>query len=45
MSWEIKRDGVVIAWGPAETKPSPEEARRFRNDGYKVYVNGKEVKK
>jgi hypothetical protein len=44
--WEVKRDGVVIAHGESErSQPSPEEARRFRADGYRVYVNGKEVKK
>lgn len=43
--WQIKRNGVVIAWGSAETKPTPDECRMFRADGYKVYLDGKEVKK
>ena len=43
--WEVKRDGAVIAWGEKSQPPSPEEARRFRTDGYRVYVNGKEIKK
>lgn len=44
--WEVKRDGVVICWGESDKgKPSPEEARRFRSDGYRVYIDGKEVKK
>ena len=45
MAWEIKRDGVVVCWGSAETRPSAEECKRFRNDGYKVYIDGKEIKK
>ena len=44
--WQIKRDGTVIAWGESDKgKPSPEEARRFRADGYKVFVDAKEVEK
>lgn len=43
--WEVKRDGIVVCWGTAETQPPPEELRRFRADGYRVYVNGKEIKK
>lgn len=42
--WEIKRDGVVICWGEKSSPPSKEEARRFREDGYKVFVDAKEVK-
>jgi hypothetical protein len=46
MKWEVKRDGVVIAHGESErSQPSQEEVRRFRSDGYRVYVGGKEVKK
>lgn len=44
MSWEVKRDGVVICWGEKSAPPSQEEVRRFRSDGYRVYVNGKEIK-
>ena len=45
MSWEVKRDGVVIAHGESErSQPSAEECKRFRSDGYRVYVDGKEVK-
>lgn len=44
--WEVKRAGEVIAWGEKSAPPSKEEeARRFREDGYKVFVDGKEVKK
>lgn len=43
--WEVKRAGEVIAWGEKSSPPSPEECRKFRSDGYRVYVDGKEVKK
>lgn len=44
--WEVKRDGVVICWGESDKgKPSAEECKRFRADGYKVFVDGKEIKK
>ena len=43
--WQIKRDGVVIAWGEKSSPPSSQELRRFREDGYRVYVDGKEIKK
>lgn len=42
--WQIKRDGVVIAWGEKSSPPDSQECKRFRNDGYKVYIDGKEVK-
>ena len=46
MAWEIKRDGEVVCWGESEKGlPSTEECKRFRGDGYRVYVNGKEIKK
>lgn len=43
--WEIRRDGEIVCHGSEATKPSAEECKRFRNDGYKVYVDGKEIKK
>ena len=43
--WEVKRAGEVIAWGEKSAPPDAQEARRFREDGYKVFVDGKEVKK
>ena len=43
--WEVKRAGEVIAWGEKSSPPSKGEARRFRENGYRVYVDGKEVKK
>lgn len=39
--WEVRRDNEVIAWGPADTMPTPAERKRFRADGYKIYVDGK----
>lgn len=42
--WQIKRDGEVIAWGEKSSPPDSQECKRFRNDGYKVYIDGKEVK-
>ena len=43
--WEVKREDVVICWGEKSAPPSKEECKRFREDGYRVYVDGKEVKK
>ena len=44
--WEVKRAGEVIAWGESEkSQPTAQELRMFREDGYKVFVDGKEVKK
>ena len=43
--WEVRRDGIVIAHGESEkSMPTPQECKRFREDGYRVYVDGKEVK-
>ena len=43
--WEVKRAGEVISWGEKSAPPSKEECKRFQSDGYRVYVDGKEVKK
>lgn len=40
-TWEIRREGDVVALGPAETMPNAAERKRFRADGYKIYVDGK----
>lgn len=42
--WEIRRDGIVIAWGEKSPPPDTQECKRFRNDGYKIYIDGKEIK-
>jgi len=39
--WQIRRDRTVLCHGPRETMPTPEEIRRFKADGYRVYVDGK----
>lgn len=39
--WQVKRGPVVLSHGPKETVPTPEEIRRFKADGYRVYVSGK----
>lgn len=39
--WQIKRYRTVLCHGPRETMPTPEEIRRFKSDGYRVYVDGK----
>ena len=39
--WEVRRDGVVISWGPMESFPTAKERKVFRGDGYKIYVDGK----
>ena len=43
--WQIKRNGEVICWGEKSSPPSPQEVKRFQSDGYRVYVDGKEIKK
>lgn len=40
-TWEIKRDGEVLNWGPPETFPDAKARKMFRADGYKIYVDGK----
>lgn len=40
-TWEIRRDNVVLAHGPAETFPDARARKMFRNDGYKIFVDGK----
>lgn len=40
-TWEVRRDGVTLAWGPEETFPSPKERKVFRSHGYKIFVDGK----
>lgn len=44
MSWEIRRDGVVVCCGEKSPPPSREECKRFHSDGYRVYIDGKETK-
>ena len=44
MKWEIKRDGIVVCWGERSAPPSAQECKRFRGDGYKIYIDGKEIK-
>ena len=39
--WQVKWGPVVLSHGPKETVPTPEEIRRFKADGYRVYVSGK----
>ena len=41
MNWEVRRDGIVVAHGPAETLPDPETRKLLRNSGHKIYVDGK----
>lgn len=42
--WQIKRNDEVICWGEKSSPPGREEVKRFQGDGYRVYVDGKEVK-
>lgn len=45
VKWEVKLNGITKCWGESEKGfPSPEELRMLRSDGYRVYVDGKEVK-
>lgn len=39
--WEIRRGGVVIAYGPKETMPTAAERKDMHLGGLKLYVNGK----
>lgn len=46
--WENYRDGIRYAHGPKETFPDAKDRKMFRDDGYKLMVNGtiyKEEKK
>ena len=38
--WEVRRDGVVVSWGPAETFPTAKERKALRAAGHKIYVDG-----
>lgn len=39
--WEVRLGDRVISCGPAETFPAPWERRRFREDGYDIFVDGR----
>lgn len=39
--WQVKRGAAVLSHGPKETVPTPEEIRRFKADGHRVYAGGK----
>lgn len=39
--WEVRRDGVVVSWGPAASFPSAKERKLLRASGHKIYVDGK----
>lgn len=39
--WEVKRDGVRIAYGCEETFPGSEELSLLRAGGHKIYKDGK----
>lgn len=39
--WQVRHGNRVVCWGPMETFPEPWERRRFREDGYDIYVDGK----
>lgn len=40
-TWEVRRDGVVIAHGSKATMPSKDMRKELRTAGYKIYVDGK----
>lgn len=40
-TWEVRRDNVVVCWGPAETFPDARARKILRADGHKIYVDGK----
>lgn len=40
-TWEVRRDGVVVCWGSAESFPSAKERKTLRAHGHKIFVDGK----
>jgi hypothetical protein len=45
MSWQVKKDGAVKAYGNGEIPYSAETLKQMRSAGYKIYVDGKAWKK
>lgn len=42
MIWQIKRDSTVVCWGTSkETMPGTNQRKALRQDGYKIYIDGK----
>lgn len=39
--WEVRRDGVPLAYGPKMSLPTAPERKALRHGGHKVYVEGK----
>jgi hypothetical protein len=39
--WEVRRDGVPLAYGPKASFPTESERKALRDGGHKVYVEGK----
>lgn len=39
--WEVKRDGVRVAYGGEATFPVLEERKLLRAGGHKIYKDGK----
>lgn len=39
--WEVKRDGVRVAYGCEKTFPGPEGRKLLRASGHKIYKDGK----
>jgi len=39
--WEVKRDGVRVAYGREATFPGQEERKLLRAGGHKIYKDGK----
>lgn len=39
--WEVKRDGIRVAYGSINTLPSKSQRQALRRDGHKIYVEGK----
>lgn len=39
--WEVRRDGVPLAYGSKVSLPTAPERKALRDGGHKVYVEGK----
>ena len=39
--WEVKQDGVRLAYGSEATFPGQEEQKLLRAGGHKIYKDGK----
>lgn len=39
--WQVKKNGIVYAYGPEATFPCAAERKSLRSAGYRIYLNEK----